>query len=73
MKRPFTRRPAPGIKCGRSACQRRSADPKADGWTWLEAGSAIGLKTGWWCPECVQALQRLFAEHGVPPETERLN
>jgi hypothetical protein len=38
----------------------------------MEVGSALPLKPGWWCPDCVAALQRLFAEHGVEPEIERL-
>ena len=73
MTRPFSRRPARGIKCGRSACQRRSADPKADGWIWHEVGSEVPLKTGWWCPECIKGLQRLYADLGVKPEIEPLN
>jgi hypothetical protein len=70
-------RRAKAVKCGRRVCQRRSRDPKADGWIWLES-TTPGMKTGWRCPECMAGLQRLMeqlVEEGLmpPPVVEQLN
>ena len=57
--------------CARRACRRRSADPKRAGWIWVEFAPAP-LKTGWWCPQCVEGLKTVLAEQDIQPFTERL-
>jgi hypothetical protein len=61
----------PKTKCGRTVCKRRSTNPEADGWVWVEVMPP--LKTGWWCPQCTEGLHRTLAAHGVKPQIERLN
>lgn len=51
------------MKCCRTACKRRSADPKGDGWIWMEFGADVGLKTGWWCPACSERVKHILDEH----------
>jgi hypothetical protein len=38
----------------------------------MECGSELPLKTGLWCPDCLDGLKRLCAEHGVESEIERV-
>ena len=45
------------IKCARTVCKKRSADPKADGWTWFEFDPPPP-KTGWWCLDCTDHPRR---------------
>jgi hypothetical protein len=59
-------------KCSRTVCQRRSADPKAEGWLWMEIEPGPP-KTGWYCRPCAEELQRVLAEHGLIPIIEPLN
>jgi hypothetical protein len=64
--------PAKQTKCARSVCQRRSADPKAAGWLWIEIEPGPPT-TGWYCRACADELQRLLADQGVQPQTEPLH
>jgi hypothetical protein len=58
-------------KCARTVCKSRSADPKADGWTWIEFDQPP--KTGWYCPACRTEIERIMAGHDVTPTVERLH
>jgi hypothetical protein len=60
------------IKCARTVCKKRSADPKADGWTWFEFDPPPPT-TGWWCPDCTAHVKAILAEHGGTPTVEPLN
>jgi hypothetical protein len=66
MPRPTT------TKCARTVCKARSADPKPDGWTWIEFDQPPP-KTGWYCPACRTELERIMAAHDVTPTVERLH
>jgi hypothetical protein len=58
-------------KCARTVCRRTSANRQQDGWIWVEFKNE--LKTGWWCPPCLEApLQELMTDLGVEDHTERL-
>jgi hypothetical protein len=61
------------VKCARHICKRRSRDPKADGWIWIETEGSGPLKTGWRCPECVAEFERLMRRLGVQPVIEPLS
>ena len=58
-------------KCARSVCERRSADPKADGWTWIEFDPPPP-KTGWWCPDCAAGVRAILATPD-PQEEQEMN
>jgi hypothetical protein len=60
------------MTCRRSACRHRTRDPIRAGWVWMEAGSDLPLRTGWWCPDCIEGLRRLMEEMGVQPVVEPL-
>jgi hypothetical protein len=64
--------PAKPTKCARTACKRRTVNPKARGWLWIEI-TPSPPKTGWYCPECAAGLQRVLAGQGVTPTIERLH
>jgi len=60
------------VKCKSSAhCQRRSRDPKADGWIWVQ--STIPHWNDWRSPECIENLQSLVGVLGGETKTEPLN
>ena len=58
-------------KCARrTVCNRRSADPKAEGWLWIEIEPGPP-KTGWYCRPCAEELQRVLVASDVTPIVER--
>jgi hypothetical protein len=65
-------RRAKAVKCARLVCQRRSRDPKADGWIWLESDGPAP-KTGWRCSECMAELEHLYRRLGAKLVVERVN
>jgi hypothetical protein len=63
-------------KCSRRICKRRSADPKADDWAYIEFDQFDRLptpKSGWWCRECARGLLQILEEQGVKPIIEPLH
>lgn len=64
--------PSKATKCSRSVCKKTSANPKRDGWIYIEF-EPEPPKTGWWCPSCTEGLKAALARSGVEPLTDPLH
>jgi hypothetical protein len=61
------------VKCARTGCKHRTADPKAAGWVYMDETPAdFSHWVGWWCPKCIIAFQRLMQELGAEGTKEPL-
>lgn len=48
------------IKCALACCRRKTTDPRADGWLFQDDLHGLGLRNGWWCPDCTKELKAVL-------------
>ena len=63
----------PRTKCRRVSCRHRASDPYKAGWVYLEdAGGLPPSVVGWWEPNCLEHLARIWTRPWYPYLPQRL-